>query len=127
MLNSTSACQLLSHHKTSVQAYESCCGKQDFGQKLDHIIDFSLTGIQASAVDAAKYSYKSFEGGDIILVCDAGAGTTDLALLEQTTARGATPELRELTNITDLDIGSINMQDHGSFRLLYFLFKYPTL
>lgn len=80
-----------------------------FGRGMYHTIDFGLTEPQASAVDAAKYSSKTFENGDVMLVCDAGGGTTDFALLEQTTARGSRPELRELASVPGIDVGSTNM------------------
>jgi hypothetical protein len=41
-----------------------------------HSVQFGLAEPQASAVDAAKYSSKTFVGGDVILVVDAGGGTT---------------------------------------------------
>jgi hypothetical protein len=80
-----------------------------FGRGFNDTVDFSLTEPQASAVDAAKYSSKTYEGGDIMLVCDAGGGTTDFALLEQTTSRGLRTELREIATIAGIDIGSTNM------------------
>lgn len=74
-----------------------------------HTLEFGLTESQASAVDAAKDSSKTFAGGDVLLVCDAGGGTTDVALLEQTSLQGGMPELRELTNVPGIDVGSTNI------------------
>lgn len=80
-----------------------------FGQGQYHTLDFGLTEPQAAAVDAAKCTTKNFNSQDVMFVCDAGGGTTDFALLEQTTARGSRPELRELASVPGIDVGSTNM------------------
>lgn len=79
-----------------------------FGRSF-HTLEFGLTESQASAVDAAKDSSKTFAGGDVLLVCDAGGGTTDVALLEQTSPQAERPELRELINVPGIDVGSTNI------------------
>jgi len=74
-----------------------------------HTIEFGLTEPQASAVDAAKDSSKTFESGEIMLVCDAGGATTDFALLEQISPQDERPKLQELATIPGVDVGSTNI------------------
>lgn len=80
-----------------------------FGSNSNHTVIFGLTEPQASAVEAAKFSSKTYHGGDIMLSVDAGGGTTDFALLEQTTSGRARTELREIATIPGIDVGSTNM------------------
>jgi hypothetical protein len=78
--------------------------------KGKHTVNFGLAEPQASAVDAAKDSAKTFQAGDIMLVCDAGGGTTDVALLEHHSGdEDGTADLKELAPVQGADIGSTNI------------------
>ncbi|KAJ2989638.1 hypothetical protein NUW58_g3369 [Xylaria curta] len=73
-----------------------------------HFVSWGLSEPQASAVYTAKETEISFKRGDIILVCDAGGGTTDLALLEQQ-GDDEVVALKELSVIQGNNIGSTNI------------------
>ena len=47
-----------------------------------HKVDIGLTEPEAAAVYTLKDTAIAYQVGDIVLVCDAGGGTTDLAILE---------------------------------------------
>ncbi|KAI0905716.1 hypothetical protein F4823DRAFT_627632 [Ustulina deusta] len=81
-----------------------------------HYVLWGLSEPQASAVYTAKEVNVSFKKGDIILVCDAGGGTTDLALLEQQGDERIVA-LRELSVIQGNDIGSTNI-DRAFWKLV---------
>ncbi|GAW14132.1 hypothetical protein ANO14919_035260 [Xylariales sp. No.14919] len=67
-----------------------------------HRVLWGLSEPQASAVYTAKKANVSFKKKDIILVCDAGGGTTDLALLRQ-------EGTEDLVSFTELSISRGNM------------------
>ncbi|TPX13394.1 uncharacterized protein E0L32_006124 [Thyridium curvatum] len=73
-----------------------------------HHVSWGLTEPQASAVYTALEANVTFRKDDIILVCDAGGGTTDLALLQQNREDGLI-DLRELAIIQGNNIGSTNI------------------
>lgn len=75
-----------------------------------HRVSWGLSEPQAAAVHTAKEVNVSLNKGDIILVCDAGGGTTDLALLEQHGDEDVS-DLRELSIIQGRDIGSTNIDN----------------
>ncbi|GAB1316509.1 Actin-like ATPase domain-containing protein [Madurella fahalii] len=73
-----------------------------------HRVSWGLSEPQASAVYTAKEVNVTFSQGNIILVCDAGGGTTDLALLQQH-GDDDVVDLRELAIIQGNNIGSTNI------------------
>ncbi|KAM0153037.1 hypothetical protein ACHAPG_007283 [Botrytis cinerea] len=81
-----------------------------FGKSGNHTVIFSLTEPQASAVDAVKDSAISVATGDVIVVCDAGGATTDVAVMEyRSISRSEIPELRELVSVEGINVGSTNI------------------
>lgn len=81
-----------------------------FGEFRKHTVTFSLTEPQASAVDAIKDSAISLAKGDVIVVCDAGGATTDVAVMEyRSVSRSEIPELRELVSVEGINVGSTNI------------------
>ncbi|KAK4223934.1 hypothetical protein QBC38DRAFT_486593 [Podospora fimiseda] len=73
-----------------------------------HRVSWGLSEPQAAAVFTAKEVSVTLKKRDIILVCDAGGGTTDLALLEQHGENGFC-DLREIAPVQGRDIGSTNI------------------
>ncbi|TEY43471.1 hypothetical protein BOTCAL_0369g00010 [Botryotinia calthae] len=81
-----------------------------FGKCRNHTVVFSLTEPQASAVDAVKDSPIPVSTGDVIVVCDAGGATTDVAVMEyRSTSHSEIPELRELVPVDGINVGSTNI------------------
>ena len=77
----------------------------------EHRVEISLTEAEAAAVYAAK---QQMEKDDIILVCDAGGGTTDVNTLKVKSKRGTPMELAPLSWTEGRPIGStlIDIQFH---------------
>lgn len=71
--------------------------------EMDHRAKISLTEAEATAVQASKQRY---EKGDVVLVCDAGGGTTDVNVLRIMSAKSEPVSLKPLTWVDGLPIGS---------------------
>ena len=74
-----------------------------------HSVTISLTEPEASAVYTSTAAAGIFDEGDILVVCDAGGGTTDLSALKVTdTAIGglSLKQLKELDIVSGENIGS---------------------
>jgi len=74
-----------------------------------HTVEFGLTEPEAAAVYTIKDTSVDMRIGEIMLVCDAGGGTTDLAILESVSDEEGRPELRELTVAEGRAIGSTDI------------------
>ena len=74
-----------------------------------HTIEIGITEPEAAAVYTAKEAGLAFESGNVILVCDAGGGTTDVAILENVGINGGQPALEELAVVEGENIGSTNI------------------
>lgn len=74
-----------------------------------HTVELGLTEPEAAAVFTIRESAVGFKAGTTILVCDAGGGTTDLAVLQSVTKDGGEPELEALNFVEGRDVGSTNI------------------
>ncbi|KAL8783868.1 MAG: hypothetical protein Q9195_009260 [Heterodermia aff. obscurata] len=74
-----------------------------------HTIVAGLTEPEAAAVFTIKESAITFRAGTTILVCDAGGGTTDLAILENVTKEESELELESLSIVEGKSIGSTDI------------------
>ena len=79
------------------------------GGGAQHKVDIGLTEPEAAAVYTLKDTAIAYQPGDIVLVCDAGGGTTDLAVLEIIGQQDGRMELRELTVVEGQNVGSTNI------------------
>ncbi|KAL2284656.1 hypothetical protein FJTKL_08753 [Diaporthe vaccinii] len=85
--------------------------KAGFGNDGDnHKVSMDLTEPQASAVYTAFNADIQLCQGDVILTCDAGGGTTDLAILEQH-GDEEYADLRELLPVEGINVGSTTIDD----------------
>jgi len=74
---------------------------------LEHTVEIGLTEPQAAAVYTLRDSSRQFSVGDVILVCDAGGGTTDIALLQITKIdQHGLPHLDEVLGVQGANIGA---------------------
>ena len=71
---------------------------------LQHRAVIGLTEAEAAAVYASK---QQFQRGDVILVCDAGGGTTDVNVLRILSASGEPVALEPLSWVEGRPVGSI--------------------
>lgn len=94
---------------------EQLLGSAGFGRDgTDHRAKIGLTEAEAAAVQASKQQY---EKGEVVLVCDAGGGTTDVNILRIMSARTEPVSLKQLSWVDGLPIGS-NLIDVGFHNLI---------
>lgn len=74
-----------------------------------HTVELGLTEPEAAAVYTVKDTAVEFKSGNTILVCDAGGGTTDFAILSSVGNDEDEPELQELDVVEGQNIGSTNI------------------
>jgi hypothetical protein len=77
-----------------------------FGQFTHHSITIGLTEAEAAAVHVSTEAPGIFREGDILLVCDAGGGTTDLSVLRVTNTVNQAIMLQQLDVVFGETIGS---------------------
>lgn len=80
-----------------------------FGNNSLHTAEISLTEAEAAAVYAAQQKY---EAGQIILVCDAGGGTSDINILKVINSGIGITELAPLQHVEGRAIGSTLIDFH---------------
>jgi hypothetical protein len=79
-----------------IQNFRSAIEDAGFGSEESHIATVDLTEAESAAVHIMKGGQIRFNEGNIILVCDAGGGTTDLGLFEvENSYYGGRPGLRQ--------------------------------
>jgi hypothetical protein len=79
-----------------------------------HRATIGLTEAEAAAVYASKQQY---EKGDVVLVCDAGGGTTDVNVLKILSSGAEPTRLQQLSWVEGRPIGSTSI-DMGVHRLI---------
>lgn len=77
----------------------------------NHSVSFGLTEPQASAVYTAIDQTINFEDKDIMLVCDSGGGTTDLAVLQKVGGDDDGAQLKELLPVAGYNFGATNIDE----------------
>lgn len=98
-----------------VNEMEQLLRSAGFGRDgTNHRANISLTEAEAAAVQASKQQY---EMGDVILVCDAGGGTTDVNVLKVMSAKNEPVSLKPLTWVDGLPVGS-NQIDVAFHKLI---------
>lgn len=80
-----------------------------FGGSLLHRAEITLTEAEAAAVYAAQQRY---EAGQVVLVCDAGGGTSDVNILKVTSSGIGLTELAPLQHVEGRAIGSTIIDLH---------------
>lgn len=96
---------------TVVEHFKLLVGQAGFGGPAyaNHSVTVSLTEPEAAAVYTSTAAPGIFKEGDVLVVCDAGGGTTDLSAMRVTdTAVGALSlkQLRQLDVVAGENIGS---------------------
>ena len=74
-----------------------------------HTVELGLSEPEAAAVFTIGQSAIDFQAGTTILVCDAGGGTTDLAVLQTASKSDETPELEALVVAEGKNVGSTSI------------------
>lgn len=71
-----------------------------------HSAEVDLTEAEAAAVATLKTSAVRFDMGSLFLTVDAGGGTTDIALMQVTSADEQEPQMSSLHPVTGVGIGA---------------------
>lgn len=74
-----------------------------FSERPNQKVRITLTEAEAAAVYASRQAYQK---GDVLLVCDAGGGTTDVNLLKVTSSSQGRTQLEPLSWVEGRAIGS---------------------
>lgn len=76
------------------------------GNPQKHTYQLDLTEAEAAAVYTASEPQVTLFNNDIILICDAGGGTTDLGLIQVQNADRDRPTLKQVNAVRGIGIGS---------------------
>lgn len=84
-----------------VESFRGIIGQAGFGGSLNahHTVTMSLTEAEAAAVYTSTDAPNLFKSGEVILVCDAGGGTTDLSALQVTETMVESLSLKQLKQV----------------------------
>jgi hypothetical protein len=91
-----------------LEDFKSVIRNAGFGtESKAHSVTLELTEAEAAAVYTIKSSQVAFQMGDIFLSCDAGGGTTDLALTRvMASVIEGIPNLKQIDAVNGLGVGS---------------------
>lgn len=89
-----------------VERYRSIVERSGFAQCRNHTLSIGLTEAEAAAVHTSLEASGIFKEQDILLVCDAGGGTTDLSVLGVSDTRTGALTLQQLDVVFGATIGS---------------------
>lgn len=94
-----------------VEKFRYVVKKAGFGSWPSHQVDIGLTEAEAAAVHTSVEASGIFKERDVLLVCDAGGGTTDLSVLRATDTTGESLSLEQLDVVYGDTIGSAAIDD----------------
>ena len=89
-----------------VEKYRGIVQKAGFGGWPSHQVTIGLTEAEAAAVHTSIEASGIFKEQDVLLVCDAGGGTTDLSVLRVTDTGSQSLSLEQLDVVFGATIGS---------------------
>ena len=89
-----------------VETFRSIVQKAGFGGWPSHTVTIGLTEAEAAAVHTSIEASGIFRERDVLLICDAGGGTTDLSVLRVTNTAGQSLSLEQLDVVFGATIGS---------------------
>jgi hypothetical protein len=90
----------------TVENFKTIVKSAGFGQHVSHSVVIGLTEAEAAAVHVSTEAPGIFREGDVLLVCDAGGGTTDLSVLRVTNTVNQAINLEQLDVVFGETIGS---------------------
>ena len=89
-----------------VERFRSIVQQAGFGGWPSHLVTIGLTEAEAAAVHTSIEASAIFRERDVLLVCDAGGGTTDLSVLRVNDTTGEALSLEQLDEVYGDTIGS---------------------
>lgn len=90
----------------TVENFRSIVDRAGFGRAFHHSVTIGLTEAEAAAVHVSTEASGIFRERDILLVCDAGGGTTDLSVLRVSDTLSQSISLEQLDVVFGETIGS---------------------
>ncbi|OCK79537.1 hypothetical protein K432DRAFT_426449 [Lepidopterella palustris CBS 459.81] len=90
----------------TVENFRTIVNRAGFGTLTNHTVSIGLTEAEAAAVHVSTEASGIFRERDILLVCDAGGGTTDLSVLRVTDTQSQSISLEQLDVVFGETIGS---------------------
>ncbi|KAH8731915.1 hypothetical protein GQ44DRAFT_670576 [Phaeosphaeriaceae sp. PMI808] len=90
----------------TVENFKRIVKQAGFGLPRNHSLVIGLTEAEAAAVHVSTEAPGIFRENDILLVCDAGGGTTDLSVLSVTGTQNQAINLQQLDVVFGETIGS---------------------
>jgi hypothetical protein len=91
----------------TVEKFKNIAIRAGFGGKHpNHILNVGLTEAEAAAVHVSVEAPGIFEENQVLLVCDAGGGTTDLSVMRVSGTERGVPSLKQLDVVNGRNIGS---------------------
>ncbi|KAI4241365.1 MAG: hypothetical protein LQ352_007465 [Teloschistes flavicans] len=94
-----------------VSTFKECIQKAGFKNRKNHTVSIGLTEAEAAAIYTFRSKALSIKSKDMILVCDAGGGTTDAAILEVVGHHHTTPQLKQCGPDFGKPVGSVNIDN----------------
>ncbi|KAL8731719.1 MAG: hypothetical protein Q9181_004200 [Wetmoreana brouardii] len=89
-----------------VERYRAIVERAGFAQCTNHTLSIGLTEAEAAAVHTSLEASGIFQERDILLVCDAGGGTTDLSVLGVSDTQTDALSLQQLDVVFGANVGS---------------------
>ncbi|KAF2851970.1 hypothetical protein T440DRAFT_447442 [Plenodomus tracheiphilus IPT5] len=90
----------------TVESFRTIAQQVGFGSHMNHVMSIGLTEAEAAAVHVSTEAPGIFREHDVLLVCDAGGGTTDLSVLRVTGTINQTIDLQQMDVVFGETIGS---------------------
>ncbi|KAH8646469.1 hypothetical protein BGZ60DRAFT_535606 [Tricladium varicosporioides] len=100
-----------------IDRFEQLIADAGFGSVKNSRARTGLTEAVASAVYTARSVKHKFELGDVVIVCDAGGGTTDVCVLKVAQIDNRTIELEILELPISIHTGSVDIDDE--FKMIF--------
>jgi hypothetical protein len=94
-----------------VEGFKGLAKRAGWGACRSHNLMIGLTEAEAAAVYVACEARTIFSEDEVVLMCDAGGGTTDLSILRVTGAQRGVPALQQLLVVKGQTIGSTQIDD----------------
>jgi len=94
-----------------IERFRNIAQAAGFGSVRSHQLTIGLTEAEAAAVHVSKGQPKLFSAGDVLLMCDAGGGTTDLSVLQISSNVADILDLRQVDYVNGKAIGSVAIDD----------------
>jgi molecular chaperone DnaK (HSP70) len=90
----------------TVEKFKNIASRAGFGVQPNHVLNVGLTEAEAAAVHVSVEAPGIFEENQVLLVCDAGGGTTDLSVMRVSGIQRGVPSLKQLDVVNGRNIGS---------------------